>query len=1099
MADDSVNQFKPSSDFKDDKGGANLYPHPIVGIVKHNVDSAKTGQIQVLLKRMNGAYPEDIPGNWTKVSYMSPFFGYTPNTSTSDGYGTYAGNPHSYGFWATPPDLGTQVMCVFANGDPNFGYYIGCIPTPGMNNMVPGIGAADNVILNDGEAQSYGGVTRLPVGEINNANDKQSKAGTLTNQPRPVHSYQAAIYNKQGLLRDKERGPISSSAQRESPSRVFGISTPGRPIYAGGFTDDNIKAAIKNTSVPDKSLEVTGRVGGHTFVMDDGDVEGNDQLIRLRTASGHTILMNDAAQTLFIMHANGQSYIELGKEGTIDMYATNSVNIRSQGDLNLHADRDININANRDLNILGKNMHLESEKNTTFFTGKTMNTTVLGNHTEKVGGLFSLLADTSVGIRSLLGSTFINGTTVNLNSGMSPAFPMLAPQLPRILHTDTLYDGRVGYAAAPQKLSSIVSRAPAHAPWAAANKGVDIRTNLTAAGSTPPEPSPALAELNASVSPSPKNPTSPSLMATVPTTSGVTSGGIDPATAAAMTSQMAVTAATGPAGQAVQATAGVVSTGTGLKASVGLFGATPTQMVNQGIMKPGSDVAANAGIAAGLGLNAAMPPNMFTGKDGINSVGDLVKSIPAQTNIATNALNSAKETLTSMGAITGKESLTQTGGLIMASAIAGPSKALTYAKDQISSAFSTSFSGVGSSFSGLTEGGIKNIGANLGTGFDKLGTSLSGGFDTIGTNLSTSFSNIGTNVSETFSGLQDKFSGATTDLGSSMDSLFSGGLFASISIEEKLNTTLVDTLKKTLQGVAAAAFAQVLLGFNKLPANVPISLAAANEGNTAILESTDALPDDTLNKSLVLGDSGVSSFMDSAKSDAVNSVSTDSAYTIKNAVGGEFNVASAAAPKIVVNDAATGGIPGGLSAISNVTSAGQTDLTQIPGVGPVASAVTNGATSLDSNSGSSSGDVLRAIATAGSLVGLVSGGLNKLGFSQLSGALGSLGLPGGVFQTRLPTMSTDTVNIASIQAQTANLLGKGVPPLNFKGKEPKSDAAIAAETKQLVKIEQATNEKDRAHDLWRKEVDKNGGSSPEALTRYSEYVAKRNYQESLLG
>jgi hypothetical protein len=86
---------------------------------------------------------------------MSPFFGYTPNTSAKNDYGSYAGNPHSYGMWMTPPDLGTEVICIFINGDPNFGYYIGGIPKPGLNHMVPGIGAEDNVILNSEEAQSY--------------------------------------------------------------------------------------------------------------------------------------------------------------------------------------------------------------------------------------------------------------------------------------------------------------------------------------------------------------------------------------------------------------------------------------------------------------------------------------------------------------------------------------------------------------------------------------------------------------------------------------------------------------------------------------------------------------------------------------------------------------------------------------------------------------------------------------------------------------------------------------------------------------------------------------------------------------------------------
>ena len=148
-------------------------------------------------------------------------------------------------------------------------------------------------MLYQGEADSYGGATRLPVSEYNNANTKLNNKPVLTDQPRPVHSYQAAILNKQGLIRDPDRGAISSSGQRESPSRVFGMSTPGRPIYQGGYTDESIGNAVKQQDIPDNNFKVVGRLGGHTLVMDDGDLQGRDQLLRLRTSTGHMIMMND--------------------------------------------------------------------------------------------------------------------------------------------------------------------------------------------------------------------------------------------------------------------------------------------------------------------------------------------------------------------------------------------------------------------------------------------------------------------------------------------------------------------------------------------------------------------------------------------------------------------------------------------------------------------------------------------------------------------------------------------------------------------------------------------------------------------------------------
>jgi hypothetical protein len=693
MSEDIVKQTGTLKSYTDSRGGATLYSSPIKGIVKNNIDSLRSGKIEVYLERLNGSN-DDTPGNWTTVSYLSPFFGYTPNTGSADSFGNFEGNPNSYGFWATPPDIGTEVICIFLNGDPNFGYYIGSIPKEGLTHMVPAIGSASFIIPNEGEAQSYGGADRLPVTEYNSANPSQDNNSVPLNSPRPIHSYQAAILNKQGLLRDPDRGTISSSSQRESPSRVFGMSTPGRPIYEGGYNDETIAQAVKDPSIPDKNFKVVGRLGGHSFVMDDGDIQGRDQLIRLRTSSGHTILMNDFAQTLFIVHANGQSYIELGKEGTIDMYSTNSVNIRTQGDLNLHADNNININAANDLNLSAKNLNLESIETTKQFVGTTFQQLTKGNHTLKVDSKLSLQSKGDSSLKSN-GIAYVNGSKVHLNTGSSSLVPEDVKQLPIVAHTDTLYDETKGFAPAPGKLPSIVTRAPAHSPWANANQGVDVKTDMGASANLPAAPSAGLSQINNSTSGTAINATTPSVTATVPNTKAV-SKTIDTATASAVISQMAVDASSGLSKDAIKTGAGIVTNVGQKTAAIGQLGLTPTQLVTAGVLKPGADVVINSAIQAGKKIGQAIPTNLFTGKDGVNNVQNLVKSIPAQTNVAINLMKQSEVALTTAGLLTGKESGTQVAGLILSSASAGVSATIDYAKGVLSSAPTGDISGIAS-------------------------------------------------------------------------------------------------------------------------------------------------------------------------------------------------------------------------------------------------------------------------------------------------------------------------------------------------------------------------------------------------------------------
>jgi hypothetical protein len=477
MAEDVVKLSGSLEEYRDNRGGAVLIDHAVIGIVKDNIDPTHSGRIKVYISRYGGPNPDDS-GGWLTVKYLSPFAGtISPKYSSYDGaprdnWGNFVSNTHSYGFWASAPDIGSQVICIFVNGDPQDGYYMGCVPQTGLTHMIPAIAGATKVVPNEGEAELYAGANRLPVTEINYSNPELRNSSIFYSEPKPVHSYQANILARQGLIRDDVRGVISSSSQRETPSRVFGWSTPGQAIYEGGYTNSTIKQAA--ATADDSGLQIIGRTGGHSIVMDDGTIDGQDQLVRFRTTAGHMIMLHDSGQVITIIHSNGQSYIELGKEGTIDLYSTNSVNIRTEGDLNLHADRDININAGRNLNMCGQSANLQTVQDYRIRTG--------GNYYNYVAGKYTLNVDQQMSLHSAGNSSFlssainyINGKKIHLNTGTSSVVPAVVPELPKVNHIDTTFSQAKGWMnPAPNPIKSITSRAPAHMPWAAANKGVAL-------------------------------------------------------------------------------------------------------------------------------------------------------------------------------------------------------------------------------------------------------------------------------------------------------------------------------------------------------------------------------------------------------------------------------------------------------------------------------------------------------------------------------------------------------------------------------------------------------------------------------------------------
>jgi len=658
----------PTKRSRPEAGGANIRSVPVFGIVKDNIDPNRAGALKVYISDFGGLDPDDST-NWVSVGYMSNFFGRVNGDAGTDAneLGTYKGNPSSYGEWHAPPDIGTLVVCIFINGDMNYGFYIGAVPEPQTLQMVPAIGAEETIIPNASEASSYGGATVLPVTNMNTNNFSATYDSDFIKTPKPIHSYVAAIMAQQGIIRDPIRGPITSSAQREPSSRVgWGVSSPGRPIYEGGYDDQTIES---NLSANPERLRVVARRGGHSIVLDDGDAFGNDNLIRIRTALGHQILMSDNGQTLMILHSNGQSYIELGKEGTVDIYSTNSINLRTQGDLNLHADNNVNIHAKKDMNFYAENMNFTTEKEMNQRVGSNYKGFTSGTHTEKVSGAMSF---ESSGESSFASSsdTYINGSKINLNSGKASTKPEEVEAIPIIAHTDTLFEQDKGFTAAPGKLNSITSRAPAHAPWSNAGQGVDVKTDLNSSSQLPSQPSSALGATTAAGIATGVTPVSAATASSIPNISAV-SQSIDVNTTGAVLGSVAQSTANSTFRVAQQQGAAIVATSSGNVLAVGSFAQTPEQLEKAGVLKLGSHRLIDSLVQSGSNVAQCMPDTLFSGQTGAENLTNLTRNVTAQANVGVVNLQRTQTELTNAGVLTGKEAASEVAGVVLAGATTG--------------------------------------------------------------------------------------------------------------------------------------------------------------------------------------------------------------------------------------------------------------------------------------------------------------------------------------------------------------------------------------------------------------------------------------------
>ena len=466
---------------------------PFLAEITNHLDPTYMGALEVSLRK-NLSNGIDNQSDSYIVRYLSPFYGVTSVRYEGNNSSNFNDVQKSYGWWAVPPDVGTTVMVIFIDGDPNQGYWMGCVPDQFQNHMVPGIASSQVVAMTQEQRLRYG-TTNLPVAEFLKSTQNLN-VPNVDKLPKPVHPFADRLV-QQGLLLDTVRGITSSSARREVPSGVFGISTPG-PL------DTSPGAKTGQIGYEQKRQVPVSRLGGSTFVMDDGDINGQNELVRIRTRTGHQILLHNSQDLIYIGNSKGTAWLEMTSNGKIDIYATDSVSIHTEQDFNFRADRDINLEAGRNIHMRSvKNMetniggyHLlaiddynkTSIKNNFDLTvGDTTKITSASDFHLNVGQ--NILASAASGMNLIGGSSFkigsggvfgvdangqviIVGSRVDLNGPAAPA-PTAADnaETPPLLTIYSLPNREVSYGWGPDKfyntgtIKTIMQRVPTHEPW----------------------------------------------------------------------------------------------------------------------------------------------------------------------------------------------------------------------------------------------------------------------------------------------------------------------------------------------------------------------------------------------------------------------------------------------------------------------------------------------------------------------------------------------------------------------------------------------------------------------------------------------------------
>jgi hypothetical protein len=254
--------------------------------------------------------------------------------------------------------------------------------------------------------------------------------------------------------------------------------------------DDGDERYVRETSAgsgPYKYIDVLEKkvVGtGETASTSGEPTIPYNEYFRVRTRTGHQLLMHNSEDLIYIGNARGTTWIELTSNGKIDIYAQDSVNVHTETDLNVFANRDINFEAGRNINMKsGGRLKADIGTNMELLIGADGKITVGSNWDQKIGGTTKLASTGNINLVSAANNRFTSGasthiaaagelresaSTIHMNGELADVADVAEQVIPLTTHANPATSTTADWATTKYQsgtISSIMKRIPMHEPW----------------------------------------------------------------------------------------------------------------------------------------------------------------------------------------------------------------------------------------------------------------------------------------------------------------------------------------------------------------------------------------------------------------------------------------------------------------------------------------------------------------------------------------------------------------------------------------------------------------------------------------------------------
>lgn len=243
-------------------------------------------------------------------------------------------------------------------------------------------------------------------------------------------------------------------------------------VKGSGYSQSQIQPNISDPATGnmnyDSHLYSWTSPGFHAISMDDRYWNCR---MKLRTTSGHQILLDDTNERIYINTSGGNVWIELDNVGNVDVYSSRNLSFHAEGDINFTTNKTFRVNAGQGVHMYSATeLRLHSAATMSFVTDQSLLTKSAQETDIEAGSNIQVYSASTVAVKGDGNVDLYAGACIHTQSGVDTHFKagntMYLTGSPNVFVNGPTAESAAQAGPSGASRAFWTNRVPQHEPWA---------------------------------------------------------------------------------------------------------------------------------------------------------------------------------------------------------------------------------------------------------------------------------------------------------------------------------------------------------------------------------------------------------------------------------------------------------------------------------------------------------------------------------------------------------------------------------------------------------------------------------------------------------